>query len=279
MRVKLGAGAGLDILHGLRQRPGLLVGALAEQGIEYIDYRHNPRRQRDLLTSQLLRVALAIEVLVVAPGDLCPQREVTGSLHHFARLVQDIGADTGEHVLRVQKLSDAIVAELKKMAAYPEQLTPEFVEMIGMASILHDVGKVGTPDHILHKPGRFDPEERAIMEQHAGIGANILHKAGEMVEGTSYLSLGAEIARGHHEHFDGKGYPQQLAGQQIPLSARIVAVIDVFDALLSKRPYKEPWTLAQTMEYIQSRSGTQFDPHVVTALSRLVNESRLPYSL
>ena len=72
---------------------------------------------------------------------------------------------------------------------------------------------------------------------------------------------------------------QQLAGQQIPLSARIVAVVDVFDALLSKRPYKEPWTLTQTMEYIQSRSGTQFDPHVVTALSRLVNESRLPYSL
>ena len=91
------------------------------------------------------------------------------------------------------------------------------------------------------------------------IGATILHKAGEMVEGASYLSLGAEIARGHHEHFDGKGYPQQLIGQQIPLSARIVAVIDVFDALLSKRPYKEPWTLAQTMEYIHSRAGTQFE--------------------
>ncbi len=95
MRVKLGAGAGLDILHGLRQRPGLLVGALAEQGIEYIDYRHNPRRQWDLLTSQLLRIALAIEVLVVASGDFGAEREVAGSLHHFARLVQDIGADAG----------------------------------------------------------------------------------------------------------------------------------------------------------------------------------------
>ena len=144
---------------------------------------------------------------------------------------------------------------------------------------MHDVGKVGTPDHILHKPGRFEPDERVIMEQHADIGASILHKAGEMVEGTSYLSLGAEIARGHHEHFDGKGYPEQLAGQQIPLSARIVAVVDVFDALLSKRPYKEPWSLAQTMEYIQSRSGSQFDPHVVQALNRLVTESRLPYEL
>ena len=197
----------------------------------------------------------------------------------LAALAEFRDSDTGEHVLRIQKLSDAIVAELKQMAAYPEQLTQEFVEMIGMASILHDVGKVGTPDHILHKPGRFEPDERAIMEQHAGIGANILHKAGEMVEGTSYLSLGAEIARGHHEHFDGKGYPQRLAGQQIPLSARIVAVVDVFDALLSKRPYKEPWTLVQTMEYIHSRAGTQFDPLVVAALSRLIHDARLPYSV
>ena len=212
------------------------------------------------LYSQLLR---AQEATVVALAALAEYRD----------------SDTGEHVLRVQKLSDAIVAELKKMAAYPEQLTPEFVEMLGMASILHDVGKVGTPDNILHKPGSFEPDERVIMDQHTIIGATILQKAADMVEGTSYLSLGAEIARGHHEHFDGKGYPQQLTGQQIPLSARIVAVVDVFDALLSQRPYKEPWTQAKTMEYINARAGSQFDPLVVTALSRLVNDARLPYSL
>jgi response regulator RpfG family c-di-GMP phosphodiesterase len=138
------------------------------------------------------------------------------------------------------------------------------------------VGKVGTPDHILFKPGRLDPEERRIMEQHATIGANILRKASTMVEGVSYLSMGAEIAGGHHEYFDGSGYPHQLKGEAIPLSARIVAVVDVFDALLHKRPYKEPWPLQEVMDYIAGRVNTQFDPHVVNALLRLVNERRLP---
>ena len=252
----------------------------AQNGREFV-LSFTPTQPLDPLECDLLdvfcqRISAAYDNLYLYNQLLRAQEATVVAL---AALAEFRDSDTGEHVLRVQKLSDALVEELQQMAVYPEQLTPEFVEMIGMASILHDVGKVGTPDHILHKPGRFDPDERAIMEQHADIGANILYKAGEMVEGTSYLSLGAEIARGHHEHFDGKGYPEQLAGQQIPLSARIVAVVDVFDALLSKRPYKEPWTLAQTMEYIQSRSGTQFDPHVVTALSRLVNESRLPYSL
>lgn len=117
------------------------------------------------------------------------------------------------------------------------------------------------------------------MELHASIGATILEDAGQMVEGMSYLSLGAEIARCHHEHFDGKGYPKQLKGTDIPLSARIVAVVDVFDALLSKRPYKEPWPLPTVLDYLKERSGHQFDPLVVEALIALVDEQRLPYSL
>ncbi|MGL4251651.1 MAG: DUF3369 domain-containing protein [Aeromonas sp.] len=252
----------------------------AQNGREFV-LSFTPTQPLDPLECDLLdvfcqRISAAYDNLYLYNQLLRAQEATVVAL---AALAEFRDSDTGEHVLRVQKLSDAIVSELRQMAVYPEQLTPEFVEMIGMASILHDVGKVGTPDHILHKPGRFDPEERVIMEQHAGIGADILRKAGEMVDGTSYLSLGAEIARGHHEHFDGKGYPLQLAGPQIPLSARIVAVVDVFDALLSKRPYKEPWALTQVMEFIESRSGTQFDPHVVTALSRLVSESRIPYSL
>jgi len=114
------------------------------------------------------------------------------------------------------------------------------------------------------------------MEQHATIGAQILQKASQMVRGVSYLSLGSQISGGHHEHYDGNGYPQKLKGEQIPLTARIVAVVDVFDALLNKRPYKEPWSLSDTMAYIKGRSGTQFDPHVVEALTRLVEGQRLP---
>ena len=194
----------------------------------------------------------------------------------LADLAEFRDTDTGDHVLRVQKLTDAIAQEMLEHNHYPELMTREFMDMVGMASILHDIGKVAIPDHILLKPGKLDPEERAVMEQHATIGAQILDKSARMVEGTSYLSLGSEIAGGHHEHFDGKGYPRQIAGQDIPLSARIVAVIDVFDALLNKRPYKEPWSMEETMKYIGSRSGSQFDPLVVEALTRLVNENRLP---
>jgi putative nucleotidyltransferase with HDIG domain len=195
----------------------------------------------------------------------------------LADLAEFRDSDTGQHVLRVQKLTDAIAAELKHKRLYGHDLTTEFMEMIGMASILHDIGKVGTPDNILLKPGRLDPDERTIMEQHAIIGAQILQKASAMVEGKSYLSFGSEIAGGHHEHFDGQGYPQQKIGEDIPLSARIVAVVDVFDALLHKRPYKEPWPLSETMDYIRQRAGSQFDPNVVTALCTLVEEDRLPF--
>ncbi|TDR81594.1 DUF3369 domain-containing protein [Paludibacterium purpuratum] len=197
----------------------------------------------------------------------------------LADLAEFRDSDTGQHVLRVQKLTDALAEELKKMKHYPQDLTAEFMEMIGMASILHDVGKVGTPDHILFKPGKLDPDERTIMEQHANIGAQILHKASLMVEGNSYLAFGSEIAASHHEHYDGCGYPQRKRGEDIPLSARIVAVVDVFDALLHKRPYKEPWTLKDTMDYIRQRAGSQFDPHVVTALITLVEEDRLPFDV
>jgi response regulator RpfG family c-di-GMP phosphodiesterase len=142
--------------------------------------------------------------------------------------------------------------------------------MIGVASILHDVGKVSTPDNILLKPGIHTPEERVVMQSHASVGETILGHASKMVDGMSYLTFGAQIAGGHHEHFDGGGYPRGLKGKDIPLAARIVAVVDVFDALLHRRPYKEPWPFADTLTYIQERKGTQFDPEVVDALSDIV---------
>ena len=104
------------------------------------------------------------------------------------------------------------------------------------------------------------------MEQHVLIGEKILVRAAAMVEGASYLTIGAQIAGGHHEHFDGSGYPRQLKGHAIPLAARIVAVVDVFDALLHRRPYKEPWSLPNTLAYLVERRGAQFDPDVIDAL-------------
>ncbi|MEN2425708.1 DUF3369 domain-containing protein [Chromobacterium vaccinii] len=229
--------------------------------------------ERDLLNVFCQRISAAYDNLYLY-NQLRSAQEAT--VVALADLAEFRDTDTGDHVLRVQKLTDAIAAEMAGDNHYPELMTREFMDMVGMASILHDIGKVATPDNILLKPGKLDPEERAIMEQHATIGAQILAKSAQLVEGASYLSLGSEIAGGHHEHFDGNGYPNKLKGQDIPLSARIVAVVDVFDALLNKRPYKEPWSMEDTMKYINGRSGTQFDPHVVAALSRLVGEDRLP---
>ncbi|SCK06283.1 DUF3369 domain-containing protein [Vogesella sp. LIG4] len=229
--------------------------------------------ERDLLEVFCQRISSAYDNLYLYT-QLVKSQEAT--VVALADLAEFRDTDTGEHVLRVQQLSDAIAGEMQQAGDYPADLSPAFMDMIGMASILHDVGKVGTPDHILFKPGRLDPDERIIMEQHASIGANILRKASAMVEGVSYLSVGSEIAGGHHEYFDGSGYPNKLTGQEIPLSARIVAVVDVFDALLHKRPYKQPWPLQEVMDYIAGRAGSQFDPKVVAALQRLVSGGKLP---
>lgn len=190
----------------------------------------------------------------------------------LARLAEYRDNDTGEHVLRVQHLTDAIVAQLKTQGHFLQEITPLFEEMVGMASVLHDVGKVGTPDAVLFKPTRHNPEERAVMQQHVNNGGSILEAASKMVEGESYLSLGAQIALGHHEHFDGGGYPQHLAGEAIPLAARVVALADVFDALVHQRPYKEAWPVEEAVAYIRERSGKQFDPHVVEAFLTIVKK-------
>ena len=230
--------------------------------------------ERNLLELFCQRISVAYDNLHLYHQLRISQKATVVAL---ADLAEYRDQDTGEHVLRVQKLTDAIALELTAMNVYPDELSRDVMDMIGMAAILHDVGKVGTPDHILFKPGKLDPQERIVMEHHATIGAQILLKASQMVKGTSYLSLGSQIAAGHHEHFDGNGYPLKQKGGEIPLPARIVAVVDVFDALLNKRPYKEPWSMPDTMTYIKGRSGTQFDPHVVDALTRMVEEDRLPY--
>jgi response regulator RpfG family c-di-GMP phosphodiesterase len=192
----------------------------------------------------------------------------------LADLAESRDATTGGHVRRVCRLTDGIAAELHAAGKFPDVLTPAFMSMAGLASILHDVGKVATPDAILLKPGRHTPEERAIMEEHALIGETVLARAAKMVEGVSTLSMGAQIAGGHHEHFDGSGYPRQLKGHAIPLEARIVAVVDVFDALLHRRPYKEPWELDAVLAYLQERRNTQFDPDVLDALDAFLRNQQ-----
>jgi response regulator RpfG family c-di-GMP phosphodiesterase len=175
------------------------------------------------------------------------------TVERLARAIEMHDAETGAHVHRMASTA-ALLAGLLG-------LEREQVLLLRAAAPMHDVGKIATPDQILRKPGPLDEQERAVMEQHTVVGNEIL--AGSE---SNLLQMGARIALSHHERFDGGGYPHGLKGSEIPLEARIVAVADVFDALLSDRPYRKAMTVAEAAGIIYEGRGTQFDPKVVDAL-------------
>ncbi|MES2300426.1 MAG: DUF3369 domain-containing protein [Pseudomonadota bacterium] len=232
--------------------------------------------QRDLLEVFCQRIAAAFDNLYMF-GQLRKAQEAT--VVALADLAEFRDRGTGGHVRRVQNLSTRIAQRMVDVGVDDPELTPQLLEMIGLASILHDVGKVSTPDQILLKPGIHTDDERKVMQTHAAIGRAILERASGMVDGVSYLTYGAQIAGAHHEHFDGAGYPLGTKGRAIPLAARIVAIVDVYDALLHRRPYKDPWPYPEVVRYIRERRGSQFDPAVVDALLGIVeNEPPPPIS-
>lgn len=230
--------------------------------------------QRDLMEVFCHRIAAAFDNLYLF-GQLHKAQEAT--VVALADLAEFRDEGTGGHVRRVQALTEAIAKKLHARGVYADEMSPQLLEMVGVASILHDVGKVSTPDHVLLKPAKHDDEERIVMQAHARVGQAILERAAKMVDGASYLTFGAQIAGGHHEHFDGKGYPRNLSGTQIPLAARIVAAVDVFDALLHRRPYKAPWPFEDVIAYVRERRGTQFDPEVVDALLEIVGKDPMSW--
>jgi response regulator RpfG family c-di-GMP phosphodiesterase len=223
--------------------------------------------QRDLLELFGQRIAAAFDNLYVFDQLLKTQEATVVALADLAEF-RDTG--TGGHVRRCRALATGIAQTMRARGIVEEELTHELIDMIGLASVLHDVGKVATPDHILLKPGVHTPQERDVMQTHAQAGRDILERAAKMVAGVSYLSYGAQIAGAHHEHFDGAGYPAGSKGGAIPLAARIMAVVDVFDALLHRRPYKRAWAYEDVVVYIKERRGTQFDPNVVDALLEII---------
>jgi len=183
----------------------------------------------------------------------------------LARLAESRDPETGEHLERIEFYTRILAERLALSGSYSEFLNKSSVDYIARSSILHDIGKVGIPDHVLLKPGRLTSAEFEIMKTHAAIGAEALQDAASRSQYCSFLETAAEIARHHHERFDGSGYPDQLAGNDIPLSARIVAVADVFDALTSERVYKSAMCPHEAREIIESESGKHFDPEVVRA--------------
>ena len=180
-------------------------------------------------------------------------------IHRLGRAAEYRDNETGMHVIRMSKFSERIAREIG--------LDDKTCKLILYSSPMHDVGKIGIPDKILLKPGKLDAEEWAIMKTHSEIGAKILSGSN-----SELMQMGETIARFHHEHWDGSGYPQGLKGEDIPLEARIVTVCDVFDALTSDRPYKKAWSVEDAVEEMQKLRGTLFDPELIDVFMKLLPE-------
>lgn len=183
----------------------------------------------------------------------------------LTKLTEYRDIETGSHLERIMKYTEVLASELATFSLYQSYITRHYIDDLVMSSPLHDIGKVGIPDSILRKPGRYTPEEFEIMKHHTTIGGNSIAEAERMVKGRSFLKLGKEVVFNHHERWDGSGYPRGLRGEDIPLSARIVALADVYDALTTKRPYKDAFTHRAARDIIVESSGKHFDASVVRA--------------
>jgi len=190
----------------------------------------------------------------------------------LAKLAESRDPDTGAHLERVQTYCRLIARELSQLEKYRDVIDEDFIRVLFQTSPLHDIGKVGIPDSVLLKPGRLTPEEFEVMKKHTAIGEQTLQAALDKFPGALFLQMARDIAAAHHERFDGSGYPRRLAGEEIPLAARIVAVADVYDALTSKRVYKEAMDHEHAMMTIVQGRGTQFDPDAVDAFNRMNRE-------
>jgi putative two-component system response regulator len=188
------------------------------------------------------------------------------SIHALARLAEIRDPETGNHLLRTQGYVRALARRLQDHPRFQATLTDETIDLLAKSAPLHDIGKVGIPDHILLKPGRLTAEEWTIMQTHAVLGAEAIeHAETDVARPVAFLAMAKQIARSHHERWDGKGYPDGLAGDDIPVAARLMALADVFDALISRRVYKPPFPLEQAYQMIVKERGLQFDPDVVQA--------------
>lgn len=192
-----------------------------------------------------------------------------GMIFGLAKLAERRDTDTGKHLERIQILCRLFAEELHTMPTYSNHVTAAYCERIFHASPLHDVGKVGIPDNILLKPGKLHPEEFEIMKTHTTIGAETLRQVQKRFPDNEFVDMGIRIAQKHHEKLNGQGYPNGHKEKDIPLSARIMAIVDVYDAVRSKRVYKPPVSHEETCAIIHEGAGTHFDPDLIDVFDRL----------
>ncbi|MGZ8238426.1 MAG: response regulator [Methylobacter sp.] len=188
------------------------------------------------------------------------------SIRALAHLAETRDPETGNHILRTQGYVQQLALELRSHPRFAPILNDHYIQLLARSAPLHDIGKVGIPDAILQKPGPLTPEEWKIMKTHAQLGSEAIELAErDADESVEFLSLAKEIAHWHHEKWDGTGYPDGLTGNAIPVSARIMALADVFDALISRRVYKNPMPYNEVKDIIAAGRGRHFDPDMVDA--------------
>lgn len=221
------------------------------------------------------KVVQRTQSLVKRTQDLNDTQDVT--IYAMATLAEYRDNETGGHILRTQRYVKVLSTHLMSLAKYKGELTPEITEILYKSAPMHDIGKVGVPDNILLKPGKLTHDEFEEMKKHTTYGLEVIVKSEKSLgvdPKTSFLRFAREIAYTHQEKWDGSGYPQGLKGENIPLAGRIMAIADVYDALISKRVYKPPVTHLATARIIENGRGKHFDPDLVDAFHEVKEEFR-----
>ncbi|MBQ2559136.1 MAG: response regulator [Fibrobacter sp.] len=254
----------------MSEQTGLNLGA-----VDYITKPFSPElvklRIKNQLQLKLQRDHLH-ELVDEKTADL--RRTLKVMLTSLGSLAEYRDPETGEHIKRTQIIVQLVAEELQKNPKFAQTITNEYIENLATAAPLHDIGKVGIHDGILRKPGSLTHDERQIMMQHPQMGYDVLLEATKELHDNEMVRIAADMALGHHEYWNGEGYPNHKKEDDIPIGARIMAVADVYDALVSKRPYKDPYPHKVAVREIIKGRGTQFDPDVVDAF--LAIAPRLP---
>ena len=192
----------------------------------------------------------------------------------LAKLTESRDPDTGHHLERIALYATRLASAMRRHPRLQSQVSSAFVRSIGISSALHDIGKVGIEDSILMKPGKLDIEERLQMQLHSNVGSDCIRNIERRLGSSNFLRMAREIAMCHHERWDGTGYPDGLAGEEIPLAARIVAIADVYDALATKRVYKPAFPHERCLAVIREGAGKQFDPDIVEVFLKIESQFR-----
>ncbi len=242
------------------------VKAFGSGGVDYVTkpFQFEEVEARVETHLKLRRYQAHLEELVKEQVEEISASQIS-TIFALSKLAESRDKKIGEHLERVQISCKMLAEKLGGEEPYNSVIDAAFIHNISNASPLHDIGKVASPDHILLKSGKLTPEEFEIMKKHSLMGANTMEAVRDMYRKNAFINMGISIARSHHERWDGRGYPDGLKGEEIPLAARIVTVADVYDALRSNRCYKRPFSRKQSIEIIANGSGTEFDPVVVKA--------------